>query len=246
MSIWRFLAGAMLICLAGTAMAAEFNDGQSVDYYNTLKGKKVVFVPVSMSFDLPQAWAAAMKKEAETYGFSFAVRDPNWSPDAGAQAITNLISEKPDVMVVHNIDMQVYARLLKKAEAEGINVLQINLKSVANTDAYVGADWYQVGLHQAQMAVKACGVGSGRSGKIAITQGTPTNPNNSIELQAMEDTFKQHPEIKVVANQSADWDATKAHAIASTVLKQIPISVPSSACGKCRTWGRRRRSRKPG
>ena len=34
--------------------------------------------------------------------------------------------------------------------------------------------------------------------------------------------MKQHPEIKVVANQAADWDATKAHAVTSTVLKQNP------------------------
>jgi hypothetical protein len=29
-----------------------------------LEGKKVVFVPMSMSFDLPEGWAAVMQKEA--------------------------------------------------------------------------------------------------------------------------------------------------------------------------------------
>lgn len=220
----KTLVTLVLIAFVGAApaLAAEFDDGQSVAYAKALKGKKVVFVPVSMSFDLPQAWAAAMKKAAETYGFEFSIRDPNWNPDVGAQAITQLISEKPDLIVIHNIDMQVYARLIKKAMDSGIMVLQMNLKSTANSNAYVGANWYEIGRQQAEMAVKACGAGSGKSGKVAIVQGTPTNPNNSIELQAMEDTFKQHPEIKVVSNQSADWDASKAHAITATVLKQHP------------------------
>jgi ABC-type sugar transport system substrate-binding protein len=204
------------------ACAAQFDDGQSVAYSAALAGKKVVFVPISMSFDLPQAWAEAMKKAAQTYGFEFSIRDPNWNPDSGAQALTQLITEKPDLIVVHNVDMQVYARLLKRAMDAGILVLQVNLKSTQNTDAYVGANWYDIGKREAEMAVKACGTGSNTSGKIAITQGTPTNPANSIELQAVEDVLKEHPEIKVVSNQSADWDAAKAHAITSTVLKQHP------------------------
>jgi ABC-type sugar transport system substrate-binding protein len=225
MKAWKkiVVAAALLATVPNLVVQAEeFDDGQSIAYKQALAGKKVVFLPVSMSFDLPQAWAAAMKKAATTYGFDFSIRDPNWSPDAGAQALTQLISEKPDLIVVHNIDMQVYARLLRKAMDAGINVLQINLKSTSNTDAYVGADWYQVGKAQAEMAVTACGKGSGKSGKIAIIQGTPTNPNNSIELAAMEEVFGANPEIKIVSNQSADWDATKAHAIAATVLKQNP------------------------
>jgi ribose transport system substrate-binding protein len=222
-TLWNTAFAALITLASVTATyAEEYDDGQSLTYKNALAGKKVVFVPVSMSFDLPQAWAAAMQKAADTYQFEFSVRDPNWSPDAGAQAITQLISEKPDLIVVHNIDMQVYARLMQKAMAAGINVLQINLKSVANTDAYVGASWYKVGEAQAQMAVKACGKGSGKSGKIAIIQGTPTNPNNSIALTAMENVFATDSTIQVVANQSADWDATKANAIATTVLKQNP------------------------
>ncbi len=218
----------MVVCLLSVIMIAmsvsadEFDDGQRLTYAKSLKGKKVVFVPVSMSFDLPQAWAAAMKKAGETYGFDFSVRDPNWNPDTGAQAITQLISEKPDIIVIHNLDMQVYARLIKKAMKVGIYVVQINLKSTANSHAYVGADWYEIGRRQAEMAVKLCGKGSGKSGKVSIVEGTPTNPNNAQELQAMKDVFAKHPEIKVVSDQSADWDASKAHAITATVLKQHP------------------------
>ncbi|MBN9016431.1 MAG: sugar ABC transporter substrate-binding protein [Rhizobiales bacterium] len=220
--IGRTLAALLALGSVSTALAEQFDDGLAPSYYDTFKGKKVVFLPLAMSFDLPQVWAKAMETQGKRLGYDFSVRDPNWSSDAGAQALTTLITEKPDLLVVHNPDMQVYARLLQRAQKEGIPVIQINLKSVATTDAYVGVNWYEVGLHQAKMAVDACSPAAGKSGKIAIMQGTPTNPNNAITMTAIEDTLAQHPDIKVVSSQSADWDATKAHAVASTVIKQNP------------------------
>lgn len=218
-----FLGALAALAIAAPALHAEqFDDGLAPGYYESFKGKKVVFVPLAMSFDLPQVWAKGMEIQAARLGYEFSIRDPNWSGDVGAQALTTLISEKPDLLVVHNPDMQVYARLLQRAQKAGIKVVQINLKSTATTDAYVGVNWYEVGQHQAQMAVNACDPAKGGSGKIAIMQGTPTNPNNAITMSAIEDVLKEHPEIEVVSSQSADWDATKAHAVASTVIKQNP------------------------
>lgn len=218
------LAASMVCGMSAGARAEQFDDGLAPAYYAALKDKKVVFLPLAMSFDLPQVWAKGMETQAKRLGYDFSIRDPNWSSDAGAQALTTLISEKPDLIIVHNPDMQVYARLLKQAQKAGIRVIQINLKSVATTDAYVGVNWYEVGQHQARMAIESCSPANGGSGKIAIMQGTPTNPNNAITMSAIEDTLASHPEIKVVSSQAADWDATKAHAVASTVIKQNPDS----------------------
>ena len=82
------------------------------------------------------------------------IRDPHFSADAGAQAITSLISEKPDVLVVHNPDVNSYARLLKRAEEAGIHVIQINMRSNYNSDAYVGADWIGIGEAEANAVLE--------------------------------------------------------------------------------------------
>ena len=66
---------------------------------------------------------------ARALGVKVNVRDPNWSTNAGAQAVTTLISEKPAVMIIHNPDVQTYAKLLQRAENEGIYVVQINMGS---------------------------------------------------------------------------------------------------------------------
>jgi hypothetical protein len=88
-------------------------------FKEALKGKTVAYVPVAMNFDLTEGWFAGLKKELEPIGMKVIVRDANWSTNAGAQAVTTLITEKPAVMILHNPDVQTYAKLAQRAESEG-------------------------------------------------------------------------------------------------------------------------------
>ena len=223
-------AAAGLFALAQPALA----QGKGLDepfragYYKALKGKVVAYVPVAMSFDLAQGWLAGLKKELEPLGVKVIVRDPNWSTSAGAQAITTLISEKPDVIIAHNPDVQTYARLLKKAEESGIDVVQINMRSSYPTTVFVGADWVEVGEKATEAVVNAC---KGKSDKIAIMQGQLSAAASAYTLKGVENVLAKHPEVKVVSSQAADWDAAKAKGIAQTVLKQHP-----DLCGYVGFW----------
>ena len=48
---------------------------------------------------------------------------------------------------------------------------------------------------------------------------------------AIQDKLKGRKDITIVADQAADWDATKAHNVAATVLKQHP-----DLCGFIGNW----------
>ena len=184
-----------------------------------------------MGFDLAQAWSSQLESQAKELGYEYIVRDPNWSTDAGAQAITQLISEKPDVIVVHSPDIQSYARLLKQAEAAGIYTLQVNMKSAYVSEGYVGSDYNKLGEMAADIMVKQCGKDSGKSGKISIVQGVLTGGASVYQIEGVERVLKDHPEIQIVSNQAADWDASKAKAITQTVLQQHP-----DLCGVIGFW----------
>lgn len=214
------LALAIALPITGAARAEEMgmNDPQRGSFYDALEGKKVVFVPLSLGFDLTDGWYAGMKNQLEPVGVTVDVRDPNWSTEAGARAISSLIAEKPDAIVVHNPDVQTYAKLLRKAEERGIRVLQINMKSAYSTDAFVGADYIDIGRRAANAVVEKCGAGT--SGKVAIVQGVLTAAASAYQLRGISEVFDAHPEIKVVSNQAADWDASKARAITETTLQQ--------------------------
>jgi ribose transport system substrate-binding protein len=213
--------------VAGYAVAAGIDDPRRADYFKAFEGKTIAFVPVTMGIDLTEGWASVMKQQADRLHMKFEIRDPHFSADAGAQALTSLIADKPDVIVVHNPDVQSYARLLKRAEEAGIHVVQINMRSNYNSDVYVGADWIGIGEAEANAVLDKCGAGS----KVAILQGQPTSGSDSGMMKGADNVFSKHPEIKVVANLAGEWDATKAHSIISTVIQQNP-----DLCGVVGFW----------
>jgi ABC-type sugar transport system substrate-binding protein len=232
MKLLPALVGAAFLATAAHAEDKGLDNHVKLDpYYNGLKGKKVVFVPLAMGFDLTEGWAAIMKKQAADLGYSFDIRDPNWSTDAGTRAITAIIAEKPDLAIIHNPDLQSYARLEQRMVQAGIKVLQVNLETTNPTDYYIGADWVKVGLIEAEALVKKCGTGSGTSGKVAILEGQPTAASNLYELYAYYKIFGQDPAIKIVADQAATYDPAKARAITETVLQQHP-----DLCGIVGNW----------
>jgi ABC-type sugar transport system substrate-binding protein len=236
MNVLRRCTGALAVAaatllFANIALAAEYDDGLSISYYQKLKGKKVAFVPISMGFDLTQGWLAAMKRQADELGYEIIVRDPNWNIDAGAQALSQLIDEKPDILIFHPVDMQAYNKLIKKAVDAGINVIQMNLKSPNNGDAFVGEDVYQSSAVEADELIRLCSTDKGKNGKVAIIEGVPTGAANVIGQMAIQDKLKGRKDITIVADQAGDWDATKAHSVAATILKQHP-----DLCGFIGNW----------
>src|ERR1700749_1511235 len=156
------------------------------------------------------------------------VRDANWNTNAGAQAFTTLISEKPAAIVVHNPDVQTYAKLIQRAEKEGIYIIQINMGSAFRSTAFVGANWIEIGERDTQAVVDAC---KGKSNKIAVVQGALSAAASAYTLKGVENVLAKNPDIKVVSSQAADLDPAKAKSITQTVLKQNP-----DLCGIVGFW----------
>ncbi len=201
-------------CLMGLGAPAQAN--------SDIAGKKVVFVPISMGISLTEGWARRMKEHAATFGYSFDVRDAAFNTGSMAELLAKAISEKPDVLVVHNPTVQLLARQIKQAESQGIKVLQLNLQSNQPSSAFVGANWERIGTEIAEDIVKECGAGSGKSGKVAIIPGQLTAADSVMMNDAAFNVFKEHPEINVVSNQASDWEPEKARQITATVLQQNP------------------------
>ena len=218
------LVGCLVMLLAFGMSArtarAEMDDGQIGKTRALLKGKKVGFAPISMGFDLPQVWYQGLKRDADRYGYQLIVRDANWNVQAGAQAINQLIGEKVDVLIIHPQEMLSYAKLVDRANDAGISVVQVNMKSPNNGDAYVGANWTEVFVRQAEEMSKLCGRDKGHTGKIALIQGVLTTSGSQIGRRTLGDYFATHKDMEIVADQAADWDSSKARAVAGTILKQ--------------------------
>jgi len=206
---------AMGLCVAAAAHTPALADAD-------LSGKRVIFVPISMGISLTEGWARRMRQHADIYGYTLDIRDAAFNTGAMAELLAKAISDKPDVLVVHNPTVQLLARQIKQAEAAGIKVLQINLQSNQPSTAFVGANWERIGREIAEDIVAECGEGSGKSGKVAIIPGQLTAADSVMMNDAAFKVFEEHPEIEVVSNQASDWEPEKARQITATVLQQHP------------------------
>jgi ribose transport system substrate-binding protein len=225
---WKslFVAVASLAALAiSTGQAAKAQSGDDpgpATYAGALKDKRVVLVPMAMGFDLAQGWAAYLKREVEGWGGVFETRDPNWSTEAAAQALTELVSSdpKPNVLVVHSPDLNSFSKILKRAQSEGIYVVLIDNPMNFPADAFIGSDWDRLGQLEAEAAVKGCGEGSSK--KIGLVQGDAANASSIYQYNGIMKVLKKHPDFKVVAEPFSNWDPTTSRNVTTTMLQQNP------------------------
>jgi ribose transport system substrate-binding protein len=226
------LAASAVIAFTAPAMQAMADDDPGPAAYEAaMKGKRVALVPLAMGFDLAQGWAAILKREVEAFGGTFETRDPNWSTEAGAQAITELISSenKPDVLIVMAFDLNSYSKLLKKAQAEGIYVILIDNPANFKADAYVGGDWTKLGMLEAEAVIKGCGENSSK--KIGLVQGDEVNATSLYQYAGIMKVLDQHKDFQVVAKPDSNWDATTSRNVTATMLQQNP-----DICGIIDFW----------
>ena len=172
-----------------------------------------------------------MKAHFDDYGMKLEVRDANFKSDVQLQAVSELINEHPDVLVVQNPNVTLLAKELKRAMEAGIYVVQVNMASNTLTDAYVGVDAKDMGRRLAKNIIGDCGGGKG-SGEISILEGEATAAYSLDMKNGAMEVFKTDPSIKVVSSQPTSWDANKAGEITATVLQQHP-----DLCGILSVWG---------
>jgi ABC-type sugar transport system substrate-binding protein len=212
----------------GTKTARELR----ASYDKALKGKTIAYLPIALGVPLSDEWGRVVQEEAEWRGMKYIVRDPNNNPSAMQQALTALVDQKPDVLIVQNPSVTLLMKDLKRAESQGTHVIQINMSSNYKSGAFVGADWREIGKMLATEVVKDCGTGSGKSGKVQIVQGELAAAASVDQVGGIMEVLGKDPAIKVVSNQAANWDANTALNVTATVIQQHP-----DLCASIGFWG---------
>jgi ribose transport system substrate-binding protein len=232
---WMACGLAASIAALGTfvpppAKATEAREQLRAQFDTALKGKTVAWSPVWLGV-LESEWTRVMKNKFDDYGVKFEVRDANFKSDVQLQAVSELINEHPDVLIVQNPNVTLLAKELKRAMDAGIYVVQVNMASNTLTDAYVGVDAKDMGRRLAKSIIGDCGGGKG-SGEVSILEGEATAAYSLDMKNGAMEVFKTDPSIKIVSSQPTSWDANKAGEITATVLQQHP-----DLCAVLSVWG---------
>jgi rhamnose transport system substrate-binding protein len=147
------------------------------------------------------------------------------------QSLENIVSQKPDAIIVSAIDLNAVAPPLRKAREKGVKVVSYDAAMDAR-DFFVN----QMSYEGAARAMLDCAlIDSPQGGEIAFIAASPTSPNHMAHIRIMTELTQKEDKYKVfkpVATQFAGDDEAKSIEVATNLMQAHPnlkVIISSSA-----------------
>ncbi|MFA6849019.1 MAG: D-ribose ABC transporter substrate-binding protein [Selenomonadaceae bacterium] len=192
-------------------------------------GSKIIYIITpshSNPFFKTEADAAAAK--AKELGYE--VKTVSHDDDATKQAelFENAISDKAAAIICDNAGADATVAAVKKARAANIPTFlidrEINGSGIAISQ--IVANNYQGAKAIAEVFVEKMG----EKGNYAELLGKESDTNAGVRSSAFHEVIDQYPDLKMVAQQTANWEQTEAYQKVETILQSHP-DIKGIVCG---------------
>lgn len=133
------------------------------------------------------------------------------------EQVEDFISQKVDVIVVNPVDRSSSKPITDKAKAAGVPIISLNDEFENQNDAacYVGSDSKQSGILEMEYLAKKMNF----KGNVAIIMGTVGQDAQRLRTQAYHEVIAKYPDMKIVAEQTAQWNRSKGMALMESWLQ---------------------------
>ena len=143
--------------------------------------------------------------------------DANNDASKQLDQIDNFIAQKVNAIVVVPVDYQGIVPGVEKANAAGIPIIALGIQSAGGTYTFVGSKNIDAGRMQgAYMHDKLP-----KDAKIVYLQGTPGLYHSAERLKGFMETLNR-PDVKVLANQSGDYDRAQGMKVTEDWIQSFP------------------------
>lgn len=192
-------------------------------------GSKIIYI-ITPSHSNPffKAEAEAASKKATELGYQ--VKAVSHDDDATKQSelFDNAIADKAAAIICDNAGADATVAAVKKARDNNIPTFlidrEINESGVAISQ--IVANNYQGAKAIAEKFVDAMG----EKGKYAELLGKESDTNAGVRSKAFHEIIDQYPDMKMVAQQTANWEQTEAYQKMETILQSNP-DIKGVVCG---------------
>ena len=167
-----------------------------------------------------KAEQVAAKAEAEKLGYKTLIISHNDDPTKQSQAIDTAISRKAKAIILDNAGADATVTAVQRAKAAGIPSFLIDREMNKTGVAVV-----QIVSNNAQGAAlggQEFAKNMGGKGEYAELTGKATDTNAGVRSQGYHSILDQYTDMKMVAQQSANWDQAQALSITQTILQAHP------------------------
>jgi inositol transport system substrate-binding protein len=131
--------------------------------------------------------------------------------------VENFISEGVDVLVVNPVDRDSTKPISDKAKAAGVPIVSFNNNFENPNDIVcsVDSDLKQSGILEMEYLAKKANY----KGNVAIIMGTMGQEGQRLRTEAFHEVIEKYPDMKIVAEQTAQWNRSKGMALMESWLE---------------------------
>jgi ABC-type sugar transport system substrate-binding protein len=223
----RHAVRGILAAAATTGVVALAMNTVQATAAGALAGKKVGVEFCTQANPFCNAWVKAFTAALQKQGASVTTLTSNFDPAVDAQNMSQLIAQKPDLIVVTPSDPSAIVPSLARAKAAGIPVINaIGRLTPAGQKLVVSSvltNNTALGTFAAQNLVQGLKAEGIKRGNIVAETGTATQLIVQDRVAAFKKAMAKYPQYKIVAVQDTNWD----QATSATVFQQLEAKYKS-------------------
>jgi len=157
-----------------------------------------------------------VQKAADEKGITLYITDAQDDPSIQMKDIENLITKKPNAIIIDPCDSDAIVASVEACNEAGISVFTMDRQSNGGVViAHVGYDAIKSGRIAGQFLVDALG-GKGKIVEIQGIMGTNVAQNRS---QGFNEIISENSDMEIVSTQVADFDRAKAMSVMENILQ---------------------------
>jgi erythritol transport system substrate-binding protein len=209
-SLFLLLSFVALLFAAGAIIPSAF----------AAEKKLIAIIVPSPENPFFKALADAAAEKAKSLGYETLILVHNDDPVKQAQLFETAIARKAAAIICDNAGADATVAAVKKAKDAGIPSFLVDreINTTGDAVAQIVSNNYQGAVLGAEEFVKLMG----EKGDYVELLGKETDTNAHIRSKGYNDTISQYPDLKKVAEQSANWSQTEAFQKMQTIIQQFP------------------------
>ncbi|MFD2933761.1 sugar ABC transporter substrate-binding protein [Spirosoma flavum] len=147
-----------------------------------------------------------MVKKAQETGIELLTVDAERSALKQVEQVESFIAQKVDAIIMNPCEVEASSPAVAKALAAKIPIINVNSETRSKPSAFVGSD----DVESARIAMRYIADKLGGIGNVVMIHGYMGQAAQLKREQGAREILKQYPNLKLIANQTAEWDRAKA------------------------------------
>lgn len=148
----------------------------------------------------------SIEARAKELGVQLIVTDAQRSPEKQVQQVEGFIARKVDAIILNPCEVEASSPAVTKALAAGIPIINVNSETRTAPTAFVGSRDEE----SARIAMDYIATRLNGHGNVLMMQGFLGQAAQIKRDQGAREVLKSQPGLKLLADQTAEWDRAKA------------------------------------